>query len=49
MAVKNLTIVPKALWLAGVAARWNADHIHCHWAATPATMAMLASPLSSIP
>jgi len=49
MAVKNLTIVPKALWLAGVAARWNADHIHCHWAGTTATMAMLASQLSGIP
>jgi len=49
VAVKNLTIVPKALWLAGVAARWNADHIHCHWAGTTATMAMLASQLSGIP
>ena len=49
VAVKNLTIVPKALWLAGVAARWNADHIHCHWAGTTATMAMLASRLSGIP
>ena len=49
VALKNLTIVPKALWLAGVAARWKADHIHCHWAGTTATMAMLASELSGIP
>jgi glycosyltransferase involved in cell wall biosynthesis len=47
--LKNLTIVPKALWLAAVAAQWKADHIHCHWAGTTATMAMLASKLSGIP
>jgi glycosyltransferase involved in cell wall biosynthesis len=49
MAAKNLAIVPKALWLADVATRWKADHIHCHWAGTTATMAMLASRLSGIP
>lgn len=49
VAVKNLTIIPKALWLAAVAAQWKADHIHCHWAGTTATMAMLASGLSGIP
>jgi glycosyltransferase involved in cell wall biosynthesis len=49
VALKNLAIVPKALWLADVAARWKADHIHCHWAGTTATMAMLASERSGIP
>lgn len=49
VAIKNLTIVPKALWLAGVAVRWGAGHIHCHWAGTTATMAMLASRISGIP
>jgi glycosyltransferase involved in cell wall biosynthesis len=49
VAVKNLTIVPKALWLVDVATRWRADHIHCHWAGTTATMAMLASQVSGIP
>jgi colanic acid/amylovoran biosynthesis glycosyltransferase len=49
VAAKNLTIVPKALWLADVAAQWKADHIHCHWAGTTATMAMLASQVSGIP
>jgi glycosyltransferase involved in cell wall biosynthesis len=44
-----LAIVPKALWLADVARRWKADHIHCHWAGTTATMAMLASSLSRVP
>jgi glycosyltransferase involved in cell wall biosynthesis len=47
--LKNLAIVPKALWLADVATRWNADHIHCHWAGTTATMTMLASSLSGVP
>jgi colanic acid/amylovoran biosynthesis glycosyltransferase len=49
LAIKNLAIVPKALWLADVAVRWRADHIHCHWAGTTATMAMLASRLSGVP
>ena len=49
VALKNLAIVPKALWLAETARRWNADHIHCHWAGTTATMTMLASRLSKIP
>jgi glycosyltransferase involved in cell wall biosynthesis len=49
VAIKNLAVVPKALWLAEVAARWGADHIHCHWAGTTATMAMLASQISGVP
>jgi colanic acid/amylovoran biosynthesis glycosyltransferase len=49
VAMKNLAIVPKALWLARVAVRWRADHIHCHWAGTTATMAMLASWRSGVP
>lgn len=49
VTLKNLATVPKALWLADTAARWKADHIHCHWAGTTATIAMLASKLSGIP
>jgi glycosyltransferase involved in cell wall biosynthesis len=49
VAIKNLAIVPKALWLARVAVQWKADHIHCHWAGTTATMAMLASRRSGVP
>ena len=41
--------MPKAIWLANVAQRWGADHIHCHWAGTTASMAMLASRVSGIP
>jgi len=47
--LRNLAVVPKALWLAAVAERWKADHIHCHWAGTTATMALIASKLSGIP
>jgi len=49
MTIKNLAVVPKALWLANVATDWRADHIHCHWASTTATMAMLASRVSGVP
>jgi glycosyltransferase involved in cell wall biosynthesis len=46
---RNLSIYPKGLWLARVARRWRADHIHAHWATVPATMALTASSLSAIP
>lgn len=49
VAAKNLAILPKAAWLAEVASCWHADHIHCHWAGTTATMAMAASEWSGIP
>jgi colanic acid/amylovoran biosynthesis glycosyltransferase len=49
VTVKNLAVVPKALWLSDVAMRWNADHLHCHWAGTTATMTWIASEISGIP
>ena len=49
LAMKNLAVIPKALWLARMASAWQADHIHCHWAGTTASMAMLASRISGIP
>ncbi|HEV2201982.1 MAG TPA: glycosyltransferase [Bryobacteraceae bacterium] len=49
LSMKNLAVVPKALWLARMACAWQADHIHCHWAGTTASMAMLASRISGIP
>jgi glycosyltransferase involved in cell wall biosynthesis len=45
----NLAVYPKGLWLADVAEQWQADHIHCHWAGTTATMAMIASRVSGVP
>lgn len=47
--LKNLSVYPKGLWLAGLARRLGADHIHAHWAATTASMAMVASEVSGIP
>ena len=47
--VRNAAVVPKALWLAQIASEWAADHIHCHWAGTTATMALIASEISGIP
>jgi len=46
---KNLIIFPKALWLADVVEEWKPDHIHVHWAATSATMAMIAAELNNVP
>jgi colanic acid/amylovoran biosynthesis glycosyltransferase len=47
--LKNLSIYPKGLWLAGIARQWGAEHIHAHWAATTASMAMIASETTGIP
>jgi colanic acid/amylovoran biosynthesis glycosyltransferase len=49
IALKNMTVVPKALWLADLSKKWGADHVHCHWAATTATMTLIASQLSKVP
>jgi colanic acid/amylovoran biosynthesis glycosyltransferase len=47
--VKNVSVLPKAYWLARLATRLAADHIHAHWAGTSSTMALVASRLSGIP
>jgi len=49
VVLKNLAVVPKAFWLADFASRAGADHIHCHWAGTTATLALIASGISGIP
>lgn len=49
VAAKNLSVLPKAAWLAELVSNWRADHIHCHWAGTTATMAMAASEWSGVP
>lgn len=46
--LKNLAVYFKGLWLAEVASRWGAQHIHAHWVSTTATMAMVASEISGI-
>ena len=46
---KNLGSFPKSLWLADLARRWGADHIHAYWASVAATMAMTAGATSGVP
>ena len=46
---KNLGSFPKALWIAELARRWGAEHIHAYWASVAATTAMIAGETSSIP
>lgn len=46
---KNLAVFPKALWLAGVARKFGAEHIHAQWLSTTASMALVAHHISGIP
>ena len=46
--LKNLIVYPKGLWLARLARKWRADHIHVHWISTPATMALIAAEAAGI-
>jgi glycosyltransferase involved in cell wall biosynthesis len=46
---KNISAFPKALWLAEVVRELGADHVHAHWAATSATLAMVASEVGGVP
>ncbi len=47
--LKNLSVYPKGLWLAGLVRRLGVEHIHAHWAATTASMAMVAGEVSGVP
>ena len=47
--IKNGAAFPKGLWLACVARKWRADHIHAHWGTTTATMALVAGEVTRIP
>ena len=49
MVRKNLGAFPKSLWLAELARRWGAEHIHAYWASVAATMAMVAGETSGVP
>ena len=46
--LKNLAAFPKALWVAHVAKKWGANHIHSYWASANATIALVASEISGI-
>jgi len=47
--LKNLAVYPKGLWLARLARRLDAEHIHAHWAGTTSTTALVAGRVSGIP
>lgn len=47
--LKNLSLFPKALALAGVVRRERIDHIHALWMTTPATISYIASRLTGVP
>jgi colanic acid/amylovoran biosynthesis glycosyltransferase len=46
---RNMLVLAKGMWLACVARRWRADHIHAHWGRTTATIALIASEFTGIP
>lgn len=45
---KNLTVIPKSVFIANLLQAKGITHIHAHWGSTTATMAYVASQLSSI-
>ncbi len=47
--LKNLSVYPKGLWLADLARKWRAEHVHAHWATVPATLALVAGEVSGLP
>ncbi len=49
IAVKNLAILPKAVFVADSLRNEGVEHIHAHWGSTAATMAWIISELTGIP
>lgn len=47
--LRNMAVWAKGVWLARQARRAGVDHIHAHWIAVPATMALIAARVSGIP
>ena len=48
-AAKNVAVYPKALWLARRLREIGAHHVHAHWAATSATLTLVAAELARVP
>lgn len=49
IAVKNLYILPKGLYLAKILNQQEIAHIHAHWASTTSTIAYIISKVTGIP
>lgn len=47
--LKNLAVLPKAVYLSHVLLRLQVEHIHAHWGSTTSTMALVISELTGIP
>jgi len=39
--IRNVVVLPKAIWLARVARQRAIEHVHAYWASTPATAALV--------
>jgi glycosyltransferase involved in cell wall biosynthesis len=46
--IKNLLVLPKAIWIAQQVKTKGIEHIHAYWASTSATAAMVASYLTGV-
>ena len=49
IALKNLIIMPKSVYLSAVANKYPVSHLHAHWGTTTSTMAYIISKLTGIP
>ncbi len=49
IALKNLVVFPKAVFLSEDIKKASISHIHAHWASTPSTMAYIISRITGIP
>jgi colanic acid/amylovoran biosynthesis glycosyltransferase len=49
IAIKNIIVLPKALYLSRIFTLRSIAHIHTHWASTTATMAYVISSATGIP
>jgi glycosyltransferase involved in cell wall biosynthesis len=49
LMIKNLAVFPKGVWLGRACRDLGIEHIHAHWIAVPATMAMIAGRIAQVP
>ncbi len=49
LAVRNLAVFPKGLWLSRQLRRHKFDHVHIHWIAAPASMGVVAARMAGVP
>jgi len=49
ISLKNLAVLPKALYFSEIVSKSKVDHIHAYWGSTTSTMAYVISKLTGIP